>query len=393
MADVFSKPDPPFPRKWEPEIETVPDEAGWVRFLNGLEQHLEDLYAYVEHAHYLQYRDKVDPVLDEVFAMQRATFANERAWDLIEEGARRGWSPLVARRTELLRYFFQRERVAAHPETQRLVGEVMSLFVHQKPRLSDGTEGKVPIQKILRNEPDRERRKEAWYAINTIGREVAPKVRSLTEYRVEVARSMGYATWHEFIYPTYGLTREYVRKTIEELYEKLLPLFKKVRARLAEEAGLDALEPWDVAWAKEQFLVPPADNFPGDTALTALDETLERLGGKRDPLDVPITVAEIPLGGACFDIHIPADLRILVNPREGLLNRSIFFHEYGHALHHSNNHGETYTIQTCNLGAASDTAIDLFDPGLGWMDSDTSGGNTSKSSGRSDASSRSATSM
>lgn len=360
MSMPIEKSPPPAPRPWRRALSSLPQAEAWRVFLGELEEHLEALYAHAEHASYLLYRDKVDPDLVENHAMARAVYGDEGLFELLHEARDRYDEPELARRTELLHQFFLRERVKARPEVQRLSLEISKLYVHFEPRLADGRRGKGRLSQLCRTSEDRGLRKEAWFAIHSVGERAAALVRRLAECRNEAARDMGFPSWMDLIYPTYGLTGSFVAETIETLSARLRPLYDRVGARLADEVGLDALEPWDLDWARDRLLAPPADAFPAEEAIPALDATLARLGGRRDPADVPLTVAEIPLGGACFDIHIPKDLRILVNPREGLIFRWVLFHEYGHALHHGSNRQQGYVLQRGDPSALREGMADLL---------------------------------
>jgi len=144
---------------------------------------------------------------------------------------------------------------------------------------------------------------------------------------------LGYKTFVDYSLSLDLLDKKELLKLYKELEELTTPLLRSVLSQTKQKLGIDQLEPWDLAYAIDQFVKPPDQYFLKDQIIPKVKELVRSFGITPEKLPILIKQADIPFGGLCFAIKIPTDIRIVSNPRDGHRFYDTLFHEYGHAIH------------------------------------------------------------
>ena len=183
------------------------------------------------------------------------------------------------------------------------------------------------IKNILRESEDSERRREAWEASKTVGREVADDVRELARLRNEAATSLGYRDWFALSLTTDEMDEQKLLETLAAADRATAEPFARWKSsldqRLAKRFGCDVsgLRPWH--YADPFFQEPPPEGavdldplFKGKDVVALARRTFEGIGfeveGILDRSDL------YPRPGKnqhafCIDIDRGGDVRILAN--------------------------------------------------------------------------------
>lgn len=237
------------------------------------------------------------------------------------------------RRLELLQTRIVTAKVEAHPEVVRLRYAVGERFRAFRPTVKGREVDQADITHILRHSPDRQTRREAWEAMEPLAEEVRTDTLALIRLRNRLAQAEGFPAFPDIRLAADGLTYISLLEHYVELEASTRAAYLRFLDKACERLGLGTLMPWDIEYALALLTAPDEAYFPPDGVLDRVSQGLVRAGFAKGTRVAQVTVAPIPYGGICYDIEIPDDIRVLVNPRPGFLTCSILFHEFGHAQH------------------------------------------------------------
>ncbi len=290
--------------------------------------------------------------------------ADQELFAAIESARSNGTGADDARSLELLRNAMLRHQIPSSLR-ERIV-ELESSVETRYSRHRGVIDGKQvddnEIKTILRESDDTDRRREAWEASKTVGREVADDVRELARLRNEAAKAVGYRDWFALSLATDEMDEEKLVETLAAADRATAEPFSRWKGalddRLAERFRCDVSElgPWH--YADPFFQEPPPEGsvdldpfFKGKDVVGLARRTFEGVG---------FEVSEIldrsdlyPRPGKnqhafCIDIDRSGDVRVLANVIDNHSWTDTMLHELGHGAY--------------DLG---------FDDGLSWLLRDT----------------------
>lgn len=251
---------------------------------------------------------------------------------------------ILGRRALRLWQVFRDAPVLRKPEVKRLQTEVVKLqnevaqtHANFRPTLRGKKASYLEIQRILREEEDRNLRRDAWFADQAFGAEVEDRARELVLRRNELAREMGYSDlYHRVLEGQEGVEEEFLANLLVQL-ESLTdgPHQRKV-ALLQDELGVVDIQYWDKSKEGQELTRRIAPLFPKDSHLPRLIATLRGIGIEWDDLSIFLDIDEregkSPYAYA-GPINVPLDVRLLANLGNGPYYCWVLFHEGGHCLH------------------------------------------------------------
>ena len=207
--------------------------------------------------------------------------------------------------------------------------------------------GDNEIREILRFSDDEARRREAWEASKTVGREVEDVVRELARLRNRLAREAGYPDHYHRSLDLQEIDPDELDRIMSGLEAATDAPFRRLKeeidAGLSERFGVEDVMPWHLS--DPFFQEPPeeagldVDRFFREKDLTELTRrTYDSLG-----LDVRGVVARSDLYGRagknqhafCLSVgrEYPYDVRVLANVRPDAYWMNTMLHEFGHAVY------------------------------------------------------------
>lgn len=311
----------------------VGDETELASFLSELERRLEEVDMEYGETLWRKYLHEPHGDLDEVERRRSEIILNDDYLRVVKEWTPRVKDKFLAKRVQAVKRLFLGGRVEALPEIFALRNEINEEHIKFRPVVLGKEMDRTDVREMLRKDPDRSRRKVAWESSEKLSRKIESDVKELLKRRNRSARELGYEG-----HVDYALTLDLIDKgELLKLYEELDRLsdsyFRSVIEEIKEKLRIERLEPWDTAFAIDQFVKPPDEHFPRDKMIPKVKELVKSWGINTEKLPILIKQADIPFGGLCFPIRIPTDVRIVSNPRDGHRFYSTLFHEYGHALH------------------------------------------------------------
>lgn len=333
-------------------------EAELKQYLEVWEKELQEVMEKMGELSFKKYKEKkLDPELVQLEKRRMELLLNTEL-----EGMVKYWLPLVSdkalqRKLEVLSDTILASKVMSHGEVSTLVRELDSMIVGYdyvvKGQLVDlGT-----VRNILKNEPDREVRKEAWLTSKNLSLQMEEKLLELVHLRNSLARDQGYANYADMSLALQGLQTEQVKEWLLDLTLKTNDLYQDLLTSGAKEQGLDSVQPWDV-----QYLLDSSGRsdsvFSRDKLLLALDQWCKQHGVDLRELGISVHFMDIPYNGLCMSIKRD-DIRILGNPTNGYGYYKTIFHELGHSLHSAYNEQDSPVLRR-EAGVFSEGMAELF---------------------------------
>lgn len=328
-----------------PAVDTVQDELSLKRFLDQLEEQVEQLSAVLSAMAFTQYQEKRRPAgMDEAEAAQAKLMSNPDYHGLVSRFCGRVDDPLLARRVQVWDQAFRGARVSARPEVRQLVNAISDTIVQTRYDVQGEELDLGAVRFLLRTEPDRERRRAAWAAFAPLSRRLAGQTRELFHLRNALARAEGFEGYVQMQLDAQGLTLAQVRTALEELALSSAHAYRAVLEEAAAGQRLGRVQPWDLKFLLDGQASLPIQYFPRSGILGRLNEWAEDHGLSLQQLGISVYFMDIPYNGLCMTMK-PGDIRILGNPADGHNYYKTSFHELGHALHSAFSNPGSYILR------------------------------------------------
>jgi peptidyl-dipeptidase A len=230
---------------------------------------------------------------------------------------------------------------------EELEAEANALYGNHRGTVGGHPVGENEVREILRTSNDGARRREAWEASKTVGREVEGIVRELARLRNRLAREAGYPDHYHRSLDLQGIDADELARTMSDLEsatEAPFAGFKKdLDARLESEFGVEAVMPWHLF---DPFFQEPPEDASLDVDRFFRDGDLEELTRRtydnmglevRDVLAKSDLYARPGKNQHAFCLPVgreyPYDVRVLANVRPDAYWMDTMLHEFGHAVY------------------------------------------------------------
>lgn len=257
--------------------------------------------------------------------------------------------PVLARRVQL----FYLEAVPRQVDSglsrsiNRLAAETERDFATFRPTFQGRRASANDLDRVLREEPDESRRREAWEALKSVGPVVAGRLRELVNLRNRAAERVGFPDFYRMRLALQEQDPEGLDRLLDVLEERSRPAYRRTKRtideRLSERYGRPAgeLQPWHYA---DQFFQDVPDVFGADLddvyATIDLPAVAMRFfGGIGLPVDAVLARSSLHEAEGkdphafATDIDREGDVRILLNLRSNERWMGTTLHELGHAVY------------------------------------------------------------
>ncbi len=191
------------------------------------------------------------------------------------------------------------------------------------------------VRQILRFADDPKLRLAAFHCFDELSRSVEKDVKEMVVQRNSIARQMGYSHFGELGLALQGLSRDQLKEWFTAIVGSTASIYQSYLEDSARRLNQPALHLQDLAYTFYKFNSLPDEYFPSKKLSEAIFWLGERIRITEALARVRIDHADIPFQGICVTIHVPDDIRILVDTAESQADYGLFFHEVGHAMHSS----------------------------------------------------------
>lgn len=257
--------------------------------------------------------------------------------------------PLLARRVELFYLEALPRQVEARlaRSINRLAAEAERDFATFRPTFRGKRASSNDLDRVLREEPDEDIRREAWEALKSVGPLVADRLRELVVLRNRAAERVGFPDFYRMRLALQEQDADRLDRLLAELEARSGPAYRHTKrtidealaARYARPPG--ELEPWHYA---DQFFQDVPDVFGADldAVYAGVDPTAVAgrfFAGIGLPVDGVLARSSLHEAEGkdphafATDIDREGDVRILLNLRRNERWMGTTLHELGHAVY------------------------------------------------------------
>jgi len=263
-------------------------------------------------------------------------FLDENNRKIIETWKKSVCDSRLKRRAEIFSRAFLSSQVEINPDLFRITDPLEKRIVEFQPELNGKRISRSEHGEILEVEPDRLIREKAYYAGKVIDDDIEKDVLKLFEERNRLAQKLGYKDFVALGLELQDLNEDELRTLFEQVKSTTQEVWDDVLVQAAKTLGVEKLESWDLSYYLHSKLpAPPNHKFPKTKIIPTFKKALKAAGGDLDALPIQVFEHDIPYGGLCMGIEMGKDIRILANPRDGIMGYDILFHEFGHGIHSS----------------------------------------------------------
>ena len=313
----------------------VVDEPGLEAFLDKMES------AYVDKAVEMAKKGyerlltkKTDPALQQLQLEMASVLQEPKLLELVEEFIDEVESPRLRRRLTVWKRMIFDKLLTGDPALMKQGQELSDAIMAYPYPLPNNPEGTIAdVRHILRTEPDREIRRQAWACTEPLAIELKDKMLDFHAQRNQRAKQLGWANCADFILDQQGTGLKRARTLLETLYRETEDEYRTLLEERAERFGIQEIEPWDTQFLLDGGIDIPEEFFPREGITQRLQQFSEQHGIPMDKLGIRPEYFDIPWNGVCFTVNHPKDVRIVCNPRDGYVYYRVMFHELGHGLH------------------------------------------------------------
>jgi len=266
--------------------------------------------------------------------LERSRFlSDDKLLGWIRKASQRRWPPLIRRRLQLLDRIVVDAQVEQSVAIVKARSKLQRRIVAFRPRWNGKRVERFVLHRVLREDPDAQNRKRAYYGLESLYRPLEEPLRQLIRLRNERARDLGYANFAALRLSFEGFAPD----KIEELARAGLPLARTRIALLRARpvAGLEGggWHPWDLDLARFGSTRLPEASFPQRSMLATILRAVKKWGFPVERMRFRAVFHDLPSGGLTLAPDPPNDVRILVHRRGGWNAYDVMFHEVGHAVH------------------------------------------------------------
>jgi hypothetical protein len=271
---------------------------------------------------------------------------------LAERLARPLGSPLLDRRSELLRRARLDAEVEQAPDIVRLRSRLQARIVRYRPTWHGKRVGRAVVYDAIRGSPVRRERERAWRAEEPLHRALEAPLRQLLGLRNDHARTAGFRSFADLRLTFEGVSASRLRAVARSAGAPLRRFGRELREEFQARTGESEWAPWDLRYALESRVPMPEAPFPGRSMVATIQRGLAAWGFSPDRLTFRIARCDQPFGGLTIAPRIPSDIRILVHPKGGWEYYTVLYHEYGHAVHFRSVDQSSHLLRNPDLGYA-----------------------------------------
>ncbi|HBG74807.1 MAG: hypothetical protein A2X25_07040 [Chloroflexi bacterium GWB2_49_20] len=260
---------------------------------------------------------------------------NKEIQDIVNEFLNTAENPVFRRVLLVLDRLIKDARVESNPSVYKLRSKIEQAIVNYPITIAGRKASRTDIRQILRTEKDIELRQEAFHCFDKLSELVEKDVKELVHRRNHIAQEMGYAHFGDLGLMLQGLSRTQLNEWFGSIIQKTDSTYQSFLSESAERLHQSNLYPQDLLFAVTQFKSLPDEYFTTTKLTKSIQWLADRIKLTEALARVRIDFVDIPFQGICVTIHVPDDIRILINPSNGQSYYSTFFHEIGHAMHSS----------------------------------------------------------
>lgn len=240
----------------------------------------------------------------------------------------------LRRRVEIFLETLLQFRVAGDATTAEHQAELEGAFMAYRGEVAGEARSFGQLNQMVKGHADRATREAAWKAFIPMGEASREGFLRLVQARNKQAQALGYRDFVDMRWKLSSIDEGWLLGLLDRLEQLTDAPYKALCSVLATRLGVEALGPWDTAFAIDGLCPAAQEAFDEAGAKARLDQLVGGWGFDLDELDIPSYACDnFTMGGLCFGIEPGKTVKILLSPASGPRYHRSLFHEFGHALH------------------------------------------------------------
>jgi oligoendopeptidase F len=191
------------------------------------------------------------------------------------------------------------------------------------------------LDNVLGHSPDRDLRRQAWYAQADLTKLTGDRIREVIKMRNELGGRYAGQKFSDFMLQRRGTNRRDLSNWFEQIKTSTEPEYRALLSRMQRELRVEKIEPWDLQYYFSTLTPELENRFGFDGAWERTAKVASLLGFEFSRLPVDVKIADITFGGYTMPIWYGREIKLLVSKHAGILFADTILHESGHALHFS----------------------------------------------------------
>ncbi len=242
----------------------------------------------------------------------------------------------LRRRLKIFSRAFLSAQVENDPNLFKIADRIEKRIVEFKPKVNGEEISRSEMSRIMESESDRDKRKKAFYGGKELDNQIENDVIRLFQERNKLARKLGYKDYVELGLELQDIKETELKDLFTQVKESTEAKWRETLEKCRKDMDLNKIESWDLSYYLQTVMPSPApERFPKSDIIPVFRNSLRDAGGDLDILPIRVYQRDIPYGGLCMGIKHGEDVRILANPKDGLIWYDALFHEFGHGIHSS----------------------------------------------------------
>jgi hypothetical protein len=189
------------------------------------------------------------------------------------------------------------------------------------------------LDNAIGHSPDRDTRKEAWFAQSDLAKVTGDRIRQLMKLRNLLGPRYADAPFTDLMLERRATNRRQLANWFAQIRSATEPEYRSLLARMQRELRIEKVEPWDLQYYFTTLTPALEDKFPFDGTWERTTRVSARLGFDFARLPVDVKITDITFGGYTMPIWYGKEIKMLVSRHTGVLFADTILHESGHALH------------------------------------------------------------
>ncbi|OGO11147.1 MAG: hypothetical protein A2030_08945 [Chloroflexi bacterium RBG_19FT_COMBO_50_10] len=260
---------------------------------------------------------------------------NQEVQNIVDEFVTTSKDPVFRRVLLVLDRLIKYAKVESNQSVYEIRSKIEQAIVNYPITIAGKRTTRTEIRQILRSEKDPMLRMEAIHCFDELSRLVEKDVKELIIKRNSIAQEMGYKHFGDLGLILQGLNRPQLSNWFNSIIQSTDSIYQSFVDESIERLNQPHLYPHDLSYAITQFYTLSDKYFLSEKLSESIYWLADRIKITYALSRVQIDYVDIPFQGLCVTIHVPDDIRILINPADGHTYYVTFFHEIGHAMHSS----------------------------------------------------------
>jgi oligoendopeptidase F len=301
--------------------------------LNSKEQELERLYATYWQIQYQLEKGDTGVSAREVEGNLRDVFNDPAFLDTLK--AAHFDDPVLVRRRELFQEAAADSQISTDAELATVVESIRKDGSAIRYRVDGKLLDRPELDNVLGHTPDRDLRRQAWYAQAGLTKLTGDRIRAVMKLRNRLAPRYASQNFSDFMLRRRATNRKDLSNWFERIRASTEPEYVALLSRMKRELRLEKVEPWDLEYYFSTLTPELEGKFGWEGGWDKTTKVASLLGFDFSRLPVDVKITDITFGGYTMPIWYSKEIKMLVSKHTGIRFADTILHESGHALHFS----------------------------------------------------------